>query len=115
LTGLARNVECLVGEIGDPRGECESQEMAQRKDVIGEPGGISVVLFDPQIGFVVEEAVEHMGCVADGRADDLGVERGVLIGDVRVEKHARIVTVLSVSVSAGFAMTAGAKALAVGR
>jgi hypothetical protein len=38
-----------------------------------------------------------------------------LIGDMRVEKHAGIVTVLGVAVSAGFAMTAGAKALAVGR
>jgi hypothetical protein len=66
LTGLARDVERLVGQIGDPRYECESQEMAQRKDVIGEPGGVGVVLFDPQIGLVVEQAVEHMGCVADG-------------------------------------------------
>jgi hypothetical protein len=73
------------------------------------------VLFDPQIRLVVEEAVEHVGCVADGRADDLGVKRGVLIGDVRIEKHAGIVTVFGVAVSAGFAMTAGAKALAVGR
>jgi hypothetical protein len=83
--------------------------------VIGEPGGVGVVLFDPQLGLVVEQAVEHVGCVADGRADDLGVKRGVLIGDVCVEKDAGIITVLGVAVSAGFAMTAGAKALAVGR
>jgi hypothetical protein len=38
-----------------------------------------------------------------------------LIGDVRVEKHARIVTVFGVAVSAGLAMTAGAEALAIGR
>jgi hypothetical protein len=44
----------LVGQIGDARCECESQEMAQREDVIGEPGSVGVVLFDPQIGLVVE-------------------------------------------------------------
>jgi hypothetical protein len=54
LAGFPWNVKALVGKISDPRCERESQEVAQRKDMIGETGGVGVVLFDPQIGLVIK-------------------------------------------------------------
>ncbi|ENH31959.1 putative transposase, partial [Escherichia coli P0302308.13] len=34
--------------------------MHQGKDVIGEAGRVGVVLLDPQVGLVVQQAVEHI-------------------------------------------------------
>jgi hypothetical protein len=81
LTGFPWNVKALVGKIGDPRSECESQEMAQRKDVIGEPGGVGVVLFDPQIGFAVEQVISSPVRDATHVLDGLGVKRCVFAAE----------------------------------
>jgi len=34
--------------------------MAECKDVIGEASGVGVMLLDPQIGLMVEQAIENM-------------------------------------------------------
>jgi len=62
--------------------------MAECKDVIGEASGVGVMLLDPQIGLMVEQAIENMCRITGIRGDDLGIEGRVLIGDVGVEKHA---------------------------
>jgi hypothetical protein len=59
--------------------------VAQGKDVIGEARSIGIVLFDTKVGFMIEEPVEHVRGVANSGVDDLGVERSVLIRNVRVE------------------------------
>ncbi len=63
--GIAlRDVELGVAQVTDARGEAEAQQVHQRKDVVREPGRVGVVLLDLQVGFVVQQAVEHVGRVA---------------------------------------------------
>jgi hypothetical protein len=81
--------------------------------MIGKSAGVRVMLLNAKVGFVVEQAVEHVGGVADRGVDDLGMERGVLVGDVRVEGRARIVSIPGVDFPPGFADTAGPEPLAV--
>ena len=61
------------------------------------------------------KSVENMRGFAGVRGDDLGVERRVAIGDMRVEFHARFRAVFGVVVGARLAMSAGAEKLAVRR
>src|SRR5215468_6847994 len=62
--------------------------MTKSKDVIRETGRVSIVFFNFQIGFVIKQPVKHVGGIAYGRVDHLGVERRVLIGNMSIEKHA---------------------------
>ncbi len=105
--------EPLVGQVADPRRESVAQEMAEGEDMIGEPAGVRVMLLDAKVGLVVEQAVEHVGGVADRGVDDLGMERGILVGDVRVEGRARVVPVPGVHLAPGLADAAGPEPLAV--
>ena len=57
----ARDVELGVAQVADARREAEAQEVHQGEDVIGEARRVGVVLLDPQVGFVVQQAVEHVG------------------------------------------------------
>ena len=52
---FARNIEPLVSEVADAGREAEAQQMAERKDAIGEACGVGVVLFDSPIGLMVEQ------------------------------------------------------------
>ena len=81
--------------------------------MIGEPGGVGVMLFDPQIGFVIQQAVEHMGGIPHGGADELAVKGGVLVRDVRVECRARLVAVAGIDGPDSFAATSGFESLAI--
>lgn len=76
-------------------------------------GGVGVMLADVERTFVVHQAVEYMRRLAGVRGDDLGVERRVTIGDMRVEFHARFRAVFSVVIGARLAMAAGPEKLAV--
>lgn len=59
----------------------------------------SVVLpCDPQVGFVVQQAVEHIGGVADADIHHAGAERRVLVGDMGVEQPSRLAAVPRVDV-----------------
>ena len=49
--------------------------MHQREDVIGIARRVGVVFLDPQVGLVVQQAIEHVGRVAHTDVHDLGVER----------------------------------------
>lgn len=90
---LPRHIEPLVGQVTNTRCEAEAQKMAEGEDVVGETARIGVVLLDPQIGLMVEQAVENMCCVAGIRGDDLGIERRVLVGDVGIEEHSRLIAI----------------------
>lgn len=71
--------------------------MHQGKDVIGEAGRVGVVLLDPQVGLVVQQAVEHIGGIADADIHHAGAERRVLVGDMGIEQPSRLATVLRVA------------------
>ncbi len=49
------------GSTATPAGPTPAQEVHQGEDVIGEARRVGVVLLDPQVGFVVQQAVEHVG------------------------------------------------------
>ena len=74
-----RKVELCVAQIADARCEAEAEQVHEGEDVIGEAGGIGVVLLDPQVRLMVEQAVEHIGGIAYTDVDDLGAEGRVLI------------------------------------
>jgi len=90
---LAWHIEPLVGEIADARRETKTQQVAERKNVIGETRRFGVMLLNPQIGLMVEQAIENMRRITGIRGDDLGIERSVLVGDVGVKEHARLIAV----------------------
>ena len=62
IGGIARrDVDLGGGRVANARREAEAQEVHQGEDVIGEARRVGVVLLDPQVGFVVQQAVEHVG------------------------------------------------------
>ncbi len=116
IGGVAlRDVELGVAQVADARREAEAQQVHQTKDVIGEACRIGVVLLDAQIGFVVQQAVEHVGRVAHADVHDLGVERRVLVGDVGVERPPRAAAVFRVDVARALGLAAGTEVLAIRR
>ena len=83
--------------------------------MIGEAGRVGVVLLDPQVGFVIQQAVEHVGRVAHADVHDLGVERRVLVGDMGVERPPWAAAVFRIDVAGALGLAAGAEVLAVRR
>lgn len=114
LHRLARHIKTFVRQVAYARRETEAEQMTESEDVIREACGIGVVLFDPQLGLVIKQAVEHMRGIANGGVDDLGMEGRVLIGDVSVEGHARIIPIFRVHLARRFAASSRSIALAVG-
>ena len=116
IGGIAfRDVELGVAQVADARREAEAQQVHQREDVIGEARRVGVVLFDPRVGFVVQQAIEHVGRVAHADIHDLGVERRVLVGNVGIERPPRTAAVFRVDVAGALGLAAGAEVLAVRR
>ena len=109
------NEQLGVAQVADARREAEAQQVHQREDVIGEARRVGVVLFDPQVGFVVQQAIEHIGRVAHADVHDLGVERRVLVGYVRVERPPWAAAVFRVDVAGALGLAAGAEVLTVRR
>jgi hypothetical protein len=73
-----------------------------------------VVLGYVEVGFVVEQAVQDVGRVADGGVYDAGVERSVLVRDVGVEGDPAIPPVFRVGLGEGVFRAAGEEDLTVG-
>ena len=59
-----------------------------------DPQTIPVVLFDVEIGFMIQQPVRHVYALPPGRAVELDEEWGVLVRDVSVERRARLVALL---------------------
>ena len=57
------------------------------------------MLGDAQPAAVLEQPVQHVRRLGRGRRDDLGVEGAELVGDVGVERDARLVAVAGVDVA----------------
>ncbi len=50
---LLHSIEARVSKIADARSKPEPRQMTKCEDVIGESGGVRVMLLDAEIGFVV--------------------------------------------------------------
>lgn len=83
--------------------------------MIGEAGRIGVALLDPQVGLVIQQAVQDVDGVAHRGVDNLDAERRVLVGDVGVELHARFLAVLQVNLAGKLAPATGLEVLTVRR
>ena len=58
---LAGHVQLGVAQVADAWREAEPEQVHQREHVVREPGGVSVVLLNAQIRFMVQQAVQHIG------------------------------------------------------
>ena len=58
--------------------------------MVGDAPAIDVMLFDVQIGAVVEQPVEHLCRLARRSGDNCGMERRVAIRDVAVKGDSRL-------------------------
>ena len=67
-----RGKEPPVVQIPQPGGEAEAQEIEERKDDLGGPGGIRGMLPDRQFRFVIAEFVEDIRGVPHGDRDEFG-------------------------------------------
>ena len=98
ITGrLLHRIKARISKVADAWRKPEPQQMTQGEDVIGESGGVGVMLFDVEIGFVIQQAVEHVCGVPHGGANELDVEWGVLVRDVSVERRTRLVAVAGIN------------------
>ena len=67
------------------------------------------MLFNPQIGLMVEQSIENMRRIPGIRGDDLGIEGRVLVGDVGVEEYARLIAVAEIDLPGLLSAPAGAE------
>jgi hypothetical protein len=109
------DVELGVAQVVDARREAETEQVHQGKDMIGEARRVGVVFLDAQVGFVVQQAIEHVGRVAHADVDHLGVKRRVLVGDVGVESPSWAASILLVDMAGAFYLAACSEVLAVRR
>ena len=86
----------MFTKVANARSKPESEQVAQSEDVIGESGGVGVMLFDAEIGFVIQQPIEYVGGVPHCGADEFAVEGGVLVRDVRVERRARLIAITGI-------------------
>ena len=110
-----RQVQLAVREVAQARREAVAEEGHEAEDVVGRAAGVDGVLLDGEAGLVVEQTVEHVRRLAGGGGDDLRVERPVLVGDVGVEAHARLVAVTRVDVCDRLARPTGEEVLSIRR
>ena len=73
------------------------------------------MLGDAQVGFVVEQAIEHIGGIAHADVDDLTAEGDVLVRDVGVKQPARLGPVLGVEVPGALGPSPGPEPLPIRR
>ena len=82
--------------------------------MLGRATGIGIVLSDDEGTFMVEEAIQHVGCLASVSRNDLGVERRKSVGDMGVELCAWLRPVVGVVIGASLAVAAGPEDLPIG-
>ena len=77
--GRAMAVELLSVEVTDSWSEPEAEEVVGAEDHLGVPVGVGRVLRDWQNCVVIEDPVQDVRRIADGRGDDLARALAVLI------------------------------------
>jgi hypothetical protein len=87
--------------------------VTEGKNVIREASSISVVLFDFQIRFVVEQAVENVSRVPHRGVDHLRVIWSILVGNMSVKENAGISSISEIDLADCFTAAAGAESLTI--
>ncbi len=116
IGGVAlRDVELGVAQVADARREAEAQEVHQGEDVIGEARRVGVMLLDPQVGLVVQQAVEHVGSNRARRRSRPWCEMARTGQKCGCRTSALGCSVFRVDVAGALGLAAGAEVLAVRR
>jgi hypothetical protein len=113
LYPVVGEVQLDIAEIADAWSEAEAKQMHEGEDVIGKARCVCVMLFDPQIGFMVKQPVKDIGGVTDTDVDDFGAERRVLIRDVSIEELAWFSPILGIDMAGTFGPSSSLEALSV--
>ena len=58
-TRFFHRVETLISKVANAGCKTKPKHVAERENVICKSCGVSVVLFDPQLGLMIEQSVEH--------------------------------------------------------
>ena len=109
----AGQVEFGVAQVADTRGEAQAEQMHEGEDMVREAGGVGVMLLDPQVGFMMQQAVENVGGVSHADIDDFKTEWCVLVRDVGIEQLARFGAVLGIDVAGAFGLASSPEALSI--
>jgi len=112
--GLFHAKEPSLTNVPNARSKTESQQMAERKHMIGEPSGIGIVLLDLEFRLMVKQSVEDVGRISHCGVDQFSVKGCVLIRDVGVECHAGIGPITSINLPSSINSTPGTESLTVG-
>lgn len=108
------HVQAPIGQVTDVRCESKSQAVAQKENMVSKSECVSRVLFDADVGLVVQQSIEYVRGVSDGGADDLGVERRIAIGDVGIERESWLSAVPQIDGAGVLTAATDRIALAVG-
>ena len=103
------NEQLGVAKVADARREAKAQQVHQGEDMIGEARRIGVVLLNAQVGLVVQQAIEHIGRVAQADVDYLGAEGRVLVRDMGIERPPRTASIFRVDVPGTLCFAAGSE------
>src|SRR4051794_11433915 len=88
--------------------------MAKSEDVIGVARTVGVVLLNLEIGLVIEQAIEDVSGIANGRTDCPGMKRSVAIRDVSIKHRHWIAAILGVHLRDDWFAEGDGKGLPVG-
>jgi hypothetical protein len=88
--GAGGRIETGLTDVTDAGREAVAEELHEREEMIGETGGIGVVLPNFQFAFVVQQTVEDPGRVAVTDVHEAAVEGRVLVADVGVDEPAGV-------------------------
>ena len=102
-----------VGEVAQPGAEAEAEHDAENEDMVRYAPCVDVVGVDLQAGAMVQQAVEHIGCLVGRRGDHPDMIGSVLVREMGVEAEAGIDAIASVDLTRDIAALAGAEELAV--
>jgi hypothetical protein len=102
-----------IADIPDARREPETEQVTQPEYVVGETSSVGVVFLNSQVGFMVKQTVENMRRIPNGGVNEFGVKWRVLVRDVSVKRHARIIPVACVHISSCLSDTTGLESLSV--
>ncbi len=106
------NEQLGVAQVADARREPESQKVHQAEHMIGEARRVGVVFLDTQVRLVVQQAIEHIGRVAQADVDHLGAEGRVLVGDMGIERPPRATSILRIDMPGALCLAAGSEVCA---
>jgi hypothetical protein len=96
------HVQASIRQVPNPWREAEAQQVRQCKHMIRKTRRVGVMLFDPKIGFMVQQSIEHVCRVANGGIYYQSVKRRVLVGHMGVKEDSRIAATVGVDLTRSF-------------